>query len=87
MDRCEQKIKIIEKIKKTENWDLLDNIEIQLEDQPQYITDYIVEVFEKQFGHLGHDGNIGDVYCRNEVMAAFEYDIRRTWIEISNKLF
>lgn len=85
MDRCEQKIKIVEKIKKTKNWDLLDDIEKQLEEQPQYITDYIVEIFEKEFGHLGHNGDIGDIYCRNEVMIAFEYDVRRAFIEIGRK--
>lgn len=78
-------MKIVEKIKKTKNWDLLDDIEKQLEEQPIYIKDYIKELFKTEFGHLGVNGAIGEFYCKEEVLSAFEYDVRRAFIKIERK--
>ena len=82
MNRCTQKNKIIDKIKSTNNYDLLDKIEKELNEQPKYIKDFIIELFEKNYG----DNIYGDVYCNNEVMYAFELTIRRIWIEIKDSL-
>lgn len=84
-ERCQQKGRIIKKIKEAKNWDLLDDIEKQLEEQPIYIKDYIKQLFEKKFGHLGVDGAIGEFYCKEEVLHAFEYDVRRAFIKIGRE--
>lgn len=84
-ERCQQKGRIIKKIKEAKNWDLLDDIEKQLEEQPIYIKDYIKKLFEEKFGHLGVDGAIGKFYCKEEVLSAFEYDVRRAFIKIKRE--
>ena len=80
--RCKQKKELIKKIKKSENWDMLDKIEEMLKEEPKYITDFITEMFEKDSNYCG----LEEVYCNENVIKAFEMDIRRIWLKIKNNI-
>ena len=82
MNRCEQREKIIKTIRNTDNWDMLDKIEHILKEEPKYITDFIIEMFEENYG----EGCLQDVYCSDEVMYAFELSVRQIMLKIQGKL-
>ena len=82
--KCSQKKYIINKIKKTNNWDMLDKIEEMFEEEQIYITDFIIDMFKKNYPtgtceYLDH-------YHDPVIIEAFETDVRRIWLEVGNKL-
>lgn len=84
-DRICQRKKIIKRIKDTNNWDMLDKIEnIIGEEDKVYITDFITEMFKKNYP-LG-TCEYTDHYHDPVIIDAFEEDIRRIYLKISNKL-
>ena len=80
--KYEQKEKLIEKIRKTNNWDLLNEIEDIFNKNPVYITDFIKKLLLKEFG----TGGTKEVYYNDYIIKALETNVRQIWIEIEDKI-
>lgn len=81
MERCVQRNKIIEIIKTTENWDMLDEIEKITKEDQVYITDHITNMFRKWFPITACEYN--DFYHEPVVIDAFEEEIRKIYLEMN----
>lgn len=74
-DICNIKNEIKEMVNNTYDIDLLCDIKKQMKQKPLHISEFIVEMFEKNY-------NSDDVYCNNDVMYAFEHTIRKICMEL-----